>query len=75
MTGYCSNSPLRCVNARSMIRLERTDGNCPNCKMALVTNYSLSTASKAEQRILQASLCVTVLLLAILVYLYYANFT
>ncbi len=74
MIGYCSNSPLRCSNARSMVRLNESSGICPNCGMILVENDSSSSASKAEQRILQVSLVITVLLMFILVYIYYVNF-
>jgi len=57
-----------------MVRLNESNGICPNCGMILVENDSSSSASKAEQRILQVSLVITVLLMFILVYIYYVNF-
>ncbi len=74
MIGYCSNSPLRCSNAKSMTLLNRLDNSCPQCGLSLVENVSMDSSSYFEQRALQLGLIVTVLLLLVLVYIYYANF-
>ena len=75
MAGYCSNSPLRCPNARAMILLSQTDNDCPHCGMSLVPANNSINSSRTEQRILQIGLSVTGILLLLLVYIYYANFS
>lgn len=74
MIGYCSNSPLRCSNARSMVKLNQANGSCPDCGMMLVASQRSSAASRLEQRILQISLAITVGLLLTLIVIYYLNF-
>ncbi len=74
MIGYCSNSPLRCVNARSMIILNQADNNCPQCGLSLIPVNSLSSSTRMEQQFLHISFGITGLLLLALVYIYYANF-
>ncbi len=74
MTGYCSNSPLRCYHARSMAVLNCADNICLQCGMSLVPSNSLSSSLLIEQRILQLGLGLTLLLLLVLVYIHYANF-
>lgn len=74
MIGYCSNSPLRCSNAKYMTLLNRLDNSCPQCGLSLVANDSTDSSSYFEQGMLQLGLVVTVLLLLVLVYIYYANF-
>lgn len=72
MMGYCSNSPLRCHHARSLVVLSQVDDHCPHCEMSLVPANNLSGSAHFEQRFLQLSLAITVILLLVLVYLYYA---
>lgn len=74
MTGYCSNSPLRCSNAMSMTLLTEFDDSCPLCAMSLVPDNSANSSSYLEQRVLQLGLIITVILLLTLIYIYYANF-
>ncbi len=74
MTGYCSNSPMRCANARSMHLLNQADDYCPECGLSLVSSASLSKSSRTELRFLHSSLGIVVLLLLALIYISYANF-
>ena len=74
MTGYCSNSPLRCDNARLMTLLSYDNDCCPECGLSLVQVNNLSRSSHAEQNFLSLTLAIMVLLLLVLVYIDYANF-
>ncbi len=74
MTGYCSNSPLRCHHARSMAVLSQGNNTCPHCGMSLVPVNNLSSSSRAEQLILQLGLGIMAVLILTLVYIYYAIF-
>lgn len=74
MTGYCSNSPVRCTNARSMEMLNQADNNCPECGLSLVPSASSSNSSRMELQFLHFSLGITMLLLLALIYISYANF-
>ncbi len=73
MTGYCSNSPLRCSYAKSMTLLSQLDSCCPQCGMALVTNSSLNNSSRVELRALEFGLIIGVGLLIALICIYYAK--
>lgn len=70
MTGYCSNSPLRCSKAMSMTILSETSNSCPQCGLALVSDTS-NSGSVIEQRVLKLGLVVFILLLLALIYIYY----
>jgi len=74
MRGYCSNSPLRCSNARSAVVLNQIDLCCPECGLFLLPVQRISNRTGTTQRVLQWALVVMVLLLLALVYIYYANF-
>lgn len=74
MTGYCSNSPVRCVNARTLIVLNEANNCCPECGLFLVPANSLSSSARMEQQFLQFSLGVMVFLILILVYVSYKIF-
>lgn len=74
MFGYCSNSPIRCKNAHSMVVLDQVDACCPECGLSLVPVKSLGRQLKIDERILQLTFLVTALLLLFLVYIYYLNF-
>ena len=73
MTGYCSNSPLRCSNDMSMTLLTEFDDNSSLCAMSLVPDNSANSSSYLEQRVLQLGLIITMILLLTLIYIYYAN--
>jgi len=70
MTGYCSNSPLRCSKAMSMTILNETSNSCPQCGLALISDSS-NSSSLIEQRALQLGLVVVIILLLTLIYGYY----
>ncbi|AMN49830.1 hypothetical protein AK823_08070 [Psychrobacter sp. P2G3] len=74
MTGYCSNSPMRCTNARSMTVLNQADNSCPQCGLSLVPADNSSSSSRMELQFLHASLAIIILLLLALIYISYANF-
>lgn len=74
MTGYCSNSPLRCSNAMSMMVLNQLDDCCPECGLTLIEDSSQDNSSHIELRILQFGLCIVVLLLLTLIFIYYTKF-
>lgn len=74
MRGYCSNSPLRCTNARSAVILNQIDSCCPECGLFLLPVQRTSNRLDVARRILQWALVAMVLLLLALVYIYYANF-
>lgn len=74
MTGYCSNSPLRCDNAYTMLILTQDNNSCPECGLSLVPANNLSSSSYKEQQIINVALGIIALLLLVLSYMYYANF-
>ncbi|WP_187147091.1 hypothetical protein [Psychrobacter arcticus] len=47
MLGYCSNSPLRCANARSLKVLDEIDSCCPDYGLFLVPAQKLSHELRA----------------------------
>lgn len=74
MLGYCSNSPLRCQNAMSMIVLSQTNDACPECGLSLIPAPHLSNNLRIDFQIIQLALLVLVLILLALVYIYYTIF-
>ena len=74
MTGYCSNSPLRCHSACLMQIVSADDNCCPECGLSLVPANSLSSSSYKEQQLLSGLLAIIALLLVVTCYIYYANF-
>jgi RNase P subunit RPR2 len=74
MLGYCSNSPLRCEKAHSMILLNQVDTYCPECGLFLLPTQNLSRQLRADERFLQYTFLITGLVLLACVYLYYLNF-
>ncbi|MEC5210226.1 hypothetical protein RCH20_001293 [Psychrobacter sp. PL15] len=73
MLGYCSNSPLRCANARSMIMLNQVDQCCSECRLYLLPAQQQRDGSHVDQRVLQLALLVMVLIVLALVYIYYTG--
>jgi len=74
MLGYCSNSPLRCENARSIKLLNQIDACCLKCGLFLLPAQNLSNQLRADERFLRLIFFVTALLLVIATYIYYINF-
>ncbi|CAN6960887.1 DUF2116 domain-containing protein [Psychrobacter okhotskensis] len=74
MLGYCSNSPLRCGQARSMTLLNQVDSCCPECGVFLLPAQNLSRQLRADERFLQYTFLTTGLMLLACVYIYYVNF-
>ncbi len=73
MLGYCSNSPLRCENARSLRLLDEIDSNCPSCGLFLVPAQKLSHQLSADERLLRIALYVFAILLILVIHLHYTN--
>ena len=71
MTGYCSNSPHRCENAKSLILLTTDDESCPHCGLALVPALNDQLNPQVEQRLFQLGLGLVVVLTLLAVYLTY----
>lgn len=74
MTGYCSNSPLRCNNARLMLIMSEDDNCCADCGLSLIPTNNLSSSSYKEQQFIGMGLVIIAVLLLVLTYIYYANF-
>lgn len=74
MTGYCSNSPVRCVNARKLTLLNEANSRCPECGLSLVPANSLSSSARMEQQFLQFGLGIIAFLILVMVYVYYDSF-
>lgn len=74
MLGYCSNSPLRCENARSMKILNQIDSCCPECDLYLLPAQDISQQLRAEERFLLFAVLVIAVMLFASVYMYYSNF-
>lgn len=72
MSGYCSNSPVRCENARQLTTLNSQDGNCPLCGLALVRRQDVQDSSRLEYRFLYISLVVMIIGLILLTYVYFS---
>lgn len=74
MLGYCSNSPLRCTNARTMHLLNEVDGCCPECHLFLLPAQNISHQLKVDERFLRSAILAIAFTLLITVYIYYKNF-
>ncbi len=74
MLGYCSNSPLRCTNARSMTILNRMDSCCPECNLFLLPAQDVSQQLRADENFLRSAIMAIVLILILSAYIYYLNF-
>ena len=74
MTGYCSNSPARCVNARTLTLINEANNCCPECGLSLVPANSLSSNARMEIKFLQFGLGIMAFLILALVYVYYDSF-
>lgn len=74
MLGYCSNSPLRCTNARSMTILDRMDSCCPECNLFLLPAQDVSQQLRADENFLRSAIVTIVLILILSAYIYYLNF-
>jgi hypothetical protein len=75
MLGYCSNSPLRCENARSAKILNQVDSCCPECHFFLVPAQDITQQLLADEQFLRFSVLVIVLVLLIAVYVHYLHVT
>ncbi len=75
MLGYCSNSPLRCKNARSAKMLNLIDSCCPECNLFLLPVRDVSQQQlRANEQFLRFSILAIVFVLFVSVYVYYLNF-
>ena len=74
MLGYCSNSPLRCENARSIKLLNQIDSCCPKCDLFLLPAQNLSGQLRADERFLRLVFFVIAIILLAATYIYYLNF-
>ena len=74
MLGYCSNSPLRCENARSIKLLNQIDSCCPQCGLFLLPAQNLSSQLRADERFLRLVFFVIAIILLAATYIYYLNF-
>lgn len=74
MLGYCSNSPLRCENARSIKLLNQMDDCCPKCGLFLLPAQNLGSQLQASERFLRLVFFVTAMILLAATYIYYINF-
>ena len=74
MLGYCSNSPLRCPNARSMTLLNQMDSCCPECNLALLPAQDVSQQLLADEKFLRYAIIAIVLILLLSAYIYYLYF-
>lgn len=74
MLGYCSNSPLRCKNARSAKILNQMDSRCPECNLFLLPAQDVSQKLRADEQFLRFSVLAIVFVLFVSVYIYYLNF-
>lgn len=73
MLGYCSNSPLRCTNARTMKILNQVDSCCPECHLFLLPAQDMSEQLRADERFLRFAIIAIVLVLILFAYMYYLN--
>ena len=71
MLGYCSNSPIRCDNARTLKVLNQVDGSCPKCGLFLLPAPQLSKNLHVDERVLSLSLATIMLILLVSVYVFY----
>ncbi len=73
MLGYCSNSPLRCDNALSLIVLDQIDSCCPICGLSLLPAQKRSHEWRAEERLLRIAFFAVAIILVLVVYIYYTK--
>ncbi len=71
MLGYCSNSPLRCKNARSAKILNQMDSCCPECNLFLLPAQGVSKQLRADEQFLRLAVVAMVFTLFVSVYIYY----
>ena len=74
MLGYCSNSPLRCTNARTMKILNQVDSCCPECHLFLIPAQDISQKLRSYEQFLRFSILLIVFILLVSVYIYYLHF-
>ena len=74
MLGYCSNSPLRCENARSIKLLNQIDSCCPKCGLFLLPAQNLSNQLRADEQFLRFVFLALAVILLVVTYIYYLNF-
>ena len=74
MLGYCSNSPLRCANARSLKVLDEIDSCCPNCGLFLVPAQKRGHELRAEERLLRRAFFAVAIILIAVTHIYFLMF-
>lgn len=74
MIGYCSNSPLRCENARTLTLLNESSSDCPECKLSLVPEQDISKQLCTDEYFLKLIGLVLSVIMLIAVYIYYVHF-
>lgn len=72
--GYCSNSPLRCVNAQTLVVINEKDNCCPECGLFLVPTNDKNSNALVELQNLYLSLGFIAIMTLALVYIGYKNF-
>ena len=73
MIGYCSNSPLRCENARSAKVLNQVDSCCPQCNVSLIPVQDVSQQIIADEKFLRFAILAVALVVLVFIYIYYAD--
>lgn len=74
MLGYCSNSPLRCENARTAKILNRIDSCCPECDLFLLPAQDVRQQLSTDEYFLQFAVLGIVFMSFVFVYIYYLSF-
>lgn len=74
MFGYCSNSPLRCENARSTKVLRQIDSCCPECHLFLLPTQNITQQLHVEEKFLRLVFMIVATILLIAVCIYFLNF-
>lgn len=74
MLGYCSNSPLRCENARTAQLLNSVNNCCPECHLYLLPAQDVSQQLRTDEQFLKLSVLAIAFMLLAAVYIYYINF-
>lgn len=74
MAGYCSNSPLRCQEAKQLTLFPASNQSCPECGSTLITIKNLPNSSQAackQQKLMQIGLGVMLSIAIMAIYFTY----
>ena len=71
MLGYCSNSPLRCEQARATKILNQVDSCCHECGLFLIPAKDVSQQLRADERFLRLSMLIAMSVMLLSVNIYY----